>query len=253
MIDQTVTILENKKINARYYKLCFRSPHLARRVEPGQFVNILLQPGLDPFLRRPFSYYRVTGSRIEILYEVLGRGTALLAAKKKGDTLRVMGPLGRPFSRGVKGRRKILVAGGIGVPPLIFLAEKEKVDYFLIGCKSRNEVMPRRELAKVKGRILYATNDGSYGWKGYVTLLLEQVIRQESAGKLFLQTCGPRTMMKVVMEIARREGIPGEASVDERMACGVGACLGCVVKTEDGWVPSCTYGPVFPFEKLEVW
>ena len=250
MTDETVNILENRKVNAKYFKLVFRSRFLSRAVFPGQFLNIQINASLDPFLRRPFSYYRIERDRIEILYEILGRGTAILAEKKKGHALRVLGPLGSPFQGRLKKKKRVLVGGGVGVPPLIFLAERYPSDYFLIGTRSKDEVLPKKEFSRVKGQVRYATNDGSYGAKGYVTVLLEELLRKESPKDLFIQTCGPNAMMEAVMAIARREGIAGEASCDQTMACGVGACLGCMVKTHEGWVPSCTEGPVFAFDRL---
>ena len=252
MFDETVSILENRKVNADYWKLSFLSLRLARRVLPGQFVNIQIEDDSDPLLRRPFSYYRVKGSRIEILYEILGRGTRLLTRKKKGEALKVLGPLGKPFTQKAPGKKQILVAGGVGVPPLVFLAERVWVDSLLIGCKTKGEVLPRKELANVKANVLYATEDGSYGKKGYVTVLLHDIIRKEKNAKsLFIQTCGPHAMMDAVMKVAAEFGIEGEASIDERMACGVGACLGCVVKTKGGYKTSCVEGPVFRFSELE--
>ncbi len=249
--DETVTILENNKINAEYFKLVFRSAKLARTVKPGQFMQVQINALLDPFWRRPFSYYRVTKDRIEILYEILGHGTALLAGLKRGEHLKIMGPLGRPFSLKVPKKKRVLIAGGVGVPPLVFLAERYPSDYLLIGTKSKKEVMPRKELSKIKAKILYATNDGSYGAKGFVTVLLEKIIKQEKPEDLFIQTCGPKPMMHAVIKIARKFRIEGEASLDETMACGMGACLGCMVKTKDhGWIPSCTSGPVFSFSDL---
>ncbi|OGW89279.1 MAG: hypothetical protein A3A73_06020 [Omnitrophica bacterium RIFCSPLOWO2_01_FULL_50_24] len=256
MFDQTVTILENKKVNAEYYKLAFRSKELSRRVLPGQFVQVQVEAGPDPLLRRPFSYYRVMKSRIELLYEILGRGTQLLAEKKRGHHIKVLGPLGRPFSKNLHGKRRILVGGGVGVPPLVFLAEAVKREVrplvFLIGCKSRAEVLPKRELSEIRGEVRYATNDGSYGKKGFATVLLRDLLKREDPKTLFIQTCGPRAMMEAVMTIAKRFGIEGEASVDERMACGIGVCLGCVVKTKSGFKTSCVEGPVFRFDEMEV-
>ena len=101
-----------------------------------------------------------------MLYEILGRGTGILSKKKKGDSLQVLGPLGRAFTSKVPGKKRVLIAGGVGVPPLIYLAETFKMDYLLIGSKSKAEVMPKRELSKVKAKVLYSTNDGSYGKKG---------------------------------------------------------------------------------------
>lgn len=263
MFDETVTILENQKINAEYYKLVFSSKRISRGVRPGQFVNLQVENSPDPLLRRPLSYYRVRGERLELLYEVLGRGTALLARKKRGHKVKVLGPLGRPFSQNLKGKRRLLVGGGVGVPPLLFLAEhmrKEKQPpIFLIGCKSKGEVLPQRELSNVNGKVFYATEDGSYGEHGFVTVLLQRILENRTSHSQFpvfpsqswfIQTCGPHAMMVAVMKLAREFGIEGEASIDERMACGVGACLGCVVRTKDGFKTSCVEGPVFSFRDL---
>lgn len=251
MYDERVIITENKKVNDKYYKLSFSSKKLARSVKPGQFMQVAINEQLDPFLRRPFSYYRVVGDRVEVLYEILGRGTEMLTHMTKGTSLKVLGPLGKPFTPKVKKKKRVLIAGGVGVPPLIFLAEKHKVDYLLIGTKSKAEVMPKKELKNVQAKVLYSTNDGSYGKKGFVTGLLQEIIAHEGAENLFIQTCGPNVMMQAVMDIAREQGIEGEASIDKTMACGIGICLGCMVKTPEGWVPSCTEGPVFNFNKVE--
>ncbi len=254
MYDEVVTILENKKINEEYYKLVFTSPRLSKKVLPGQFVNVQIEGHENLLLRRPFSYYRISGNRIEVLYEILGRGTGLLAQKRKGHELKVLGPLGRPFSQDIKGKKRILVAGGVGVPPLVYLAEtvmdQPKNQFLLIGCKSKKEVLPKTELAMVKGQVLYATDDGSYGQKGFVTVLLQDLLKREDPKSLFIQTCGPTVMMSAVRKMAQEFGVEGEASVEERMACGVGACLGCVVETHDGFKTSCVEGPVFSFSAL---
>ena len=253
MFDERIRILENKKINQAYWKLTFSSAKLTRWVLPGQFVNIQLEDDSDPYLRRPFSYYRTRGNEVEILYEILGRGTRLLTRKRRGDLLMVLGPLGNSFAQKLNGKKHVLVAGGVGVPPLVFLAEKTPIDYILIGCKSKGEVLPKSELRKIRGEVRYSTEDGSYGKKGFVTVLLYEIIKREKNVKfLFIQTCGPHAMMNAVMKVAAEFGIEGEASIDERMACGVGACLGCVVKTTDGYKTSCVDGPIFRFSELEV-
>lgn len=252
MSDEVVGIFENKKVNGKYYKLIFQSESLSRKVQPGQFLQIRVHAGNDPFLRRPFSYYRISGKRVEVLYEVLGRGTSLLSQKKKGDALQVMGPLGKNFTQSLKRKKRILVAGGVGVPPLVFLAEQCPTDYLLIGTKSKLEILPKSELKKIKAKILYSTEDGSFGSKGLVTALLEDVVKDHLADEFFIQTCGPKRMMEAVIRIARKHGIDGEASWDEAMACGVGACLGCMVKTQDGLKRACADGPVFRFEDLVI-
>ncbi len=252
IFDEKVKILQNVKVNQKYYKLAFASPLLAQKAVPGQFLQIKIGEGNDPYLRRPFSYYRTSGNKVEILYEILGRGTRMLSEKKAGETLKVMGPLGKGFTLTPKGKKRVLVAGGVGVPPLVFLAERHAAAYLLIGTKSKAEVMPKSELKNAKAKILYSTEDGSYGVKGRVTALLEKILKKEDPGKIFIQTCGPKKMMEAVIAIARKYGIDGEASWDENMACGVGACLGCMVETRSGRMRACADGPVFPFKELVI-
>jgi len=250
--DDDVSLLENQKVNGKYYKLAFLSAKLSQNVRPGQFLQVRINAGQDPYLRRPFSYYRVAGKRIEVLYEVLGYGTRVLCQKKKNDFLKVMGPLGRGFSGLIGKKKRILVAGGVGVPPLVFLAEKYPAEYLLIGTKSKAELLPKSELKKVRAKVLCATEDGSCGTKGRVTLLLEKILKNRHPGEFFIQTCGPKPMMEAVITLARKYGIEGEASWDETMACGVGACLGCMVKTNEGLKRACADGPVFQFEDLKL-
>lgn len=250
--DEEIYLLENKKVNGKYFKLAFRSKDLSRNIRPGQFVHVRVNQGQDPYLRRPFSYFRVAAGKVEILYEVLGRGTSVLSGKKKGDVLRVMGPLGNAFMEDLGKKKRILVAGGVGVPPLVFLAEKYPTEYLLIGTKSKAELLPKSELKKIRAKVLCSTEDGSFGTKGFVTLLLEKILRDQDPGEFFIQTCGPKPMMKAVIAIAAKYGIEGEASWDESMACGVGACLGCMVKTKAGLKRACADGPVFKFEDLEL-
>ena len=254
MYDEVVTLLENCRINKEYFKLSFRSKKISQDVKPGQFIHLKINSSLDPFLRRPFSYYRVEGDRIEVLYEMIGHGTSLLASLEKGQAFRVMGPLGREFTRDIGKRKRILVGGGVGVPPLVFLAERYGCDRFFIGTKSRKEVLPTREIGKFRRRVFYTTEDGSYGKRGLVTRLLEELLQggSENSDPYFIQTCGPNPMMEKVMKIADRYGVPGEASWDEPMACGVGVCLGCMVQTKKGWTPSCTEGPVFRFDEMSL-
>jgi dihydroorotate dehydrogenase electron transfer subunit len=249
--DEDVPLLENKKVNGKYFKLAFRSQKLSKNIKPGQFLHVRVDQGRDPYLRRPFSYFRVSPGKVEILYEVLGRGTSILSGKKKGDALRVMGPLGNTFTENLGKKKRILVAGGVGVPPLVFLAEKYPTEYLLIGTKSKAEILPKSELKKVRAKVLCSTEDGSYGTKGRVTLLLEKILMGQHPEGFFIQTCGPKPMMKAVMALAAKYGVGGEASWDESMACGVGACLGCMVKTKDGLKRACADGPVFNFEDLE--
>ncbi len=249
-IDEIVEIAENKKINGKYFKLSFSSDNLSKNVLPGQFLYIKISSQTEPLFRRPLSYYRVNGKRVELLYEVLGKGTEVLSQTTKGKTIKIMGALGNSFKQKIGQRKRVLVAGGVGVPPMVFLAERCKTDYLLIGTKSKAEVLPKTELKKIKAKILHTTEDGSYGKKGFVSLVLEKIIQNENPKNLFIQTCGPKPMMRAVISMAKKHGISGEASWDEAMACGVGACLGCMVETVNGLKRACADGPVFSFKDL---
>src|SRR3989338_3332195 len=249
-LDQSVTVSENKKLTPHLYKISFNSPALAKLLKPGHFLQVAVTETYDPFLRRPFTIYRLKGSRIEILYEVVGRGSDILARKKEGDRLKVMGPLGNVFNL-KKNRVNVAVGGGVGIAPFIFLGQRMKIDHFLMGARSKDGLLPKSEVGALWGKAKFSTEDGSAGTKGFVTRCLEEVIRETKDQKrLYIYTCGPKAMMKAVMQLAAKHGVEGEASLDERIACGVGACLGGVVETKEGRKTSCREGTVFPFEKL---
>lgn len=251
LVDETVAVVSNRAISPRLFVVAFESAPLARLLVPGHFLQVAVNPTYDPFLRRPFTIYRVRGRRIEMLYEVVGAGSRILARKKAGDTLRVMGPLGNTFRMNLKNRVHVVVGGGVGIAPFIFLGQKMRLDHFLMGARSKDGLLPKSELGPLWKKARFATEDGSFGEQGYVTRCLDELIRRTpDPRKLYLYICGPKAMMRAVMEIARRHHIEGEASVDERMACGVGACLGCVVPTRDGYQTACTEGTVFTFDRL---
>lgn len=251
MIDEVVTITENKRITPHLYVVAFESPKLAGMIQPGQFLQVAVTENYDPLLRRPFTIYRVLKNRTEILYEIVGKGSDLLSRKKKGDTLKVMGPLGNTFRMNLKNRVHVVVGGGVGIAPFLFLGQKIRVHHFLMGARTKDGLLPKSEIRNLWNKSRFSTEDGSYGQKGFVTQCLEEVIcATKDVRKLYIFACGPKAMMKTVMEMANRHGIEGEASLDERMACGVGACLGCVIRTKEGYKTSCQEGTVFPFQEL---
>jgi len=252
-MDEWVTIKENIFLTPRLLKISFDFPRLAKAACPGQFLQMAIEDTRDPFLRRPFTIYRVMRNTIEILYEVVGKGSRLLSDKKKGERLKVMGPLGNTFTLDLKKRIHVAVGGGVGIAPFIFLGQRIPVHYFLMGARSKEGLLPSSEFRALSGKKIFATEDGSHGIKGFVTAGLEKVIHEVGdAKKLYLFVCGPKKMLEAVMEMAERFGIEGEASMDERMACGIGACLGCMVKTRDGYKTSCKDGTVFNFKDLLV-
>ncbi|HNW38810.1 MAG TPA: dihydroorotate dehydrogenase electron transfer subunit [Candidatus Omnitrophota bacterium] len=252
-----VKLILNHKITGNYWHLEFESGLIARLARPGQFINIRLTDGCEPLLRRPISIHRVKASKVGIMYEVLGKGTQVLSAKQPGEFLDVIGPLGNGFTYSSAAtkpvlKKNILIAGGMGVAPLVFLAEKLKLSkpLVLLGARSKKQLLCLPEFKALGCTVKLATDDGSAGFKGRVTDLLNLVLEQTEARGLF--SCGPHPMLAAVARIARENKITAQLSLEEHMACGIGACLGCVVATGAGYRSVCKDGPVFFSEEL-IW
>ena len=256
-----VRIISNKRFKDNYWHLEFESSIIARSACPGQFVNIRVSDGLEPLLRRPISIYGTSKVRVKLFYEALGKGTRQLSSRKPGELLDIIGPLGNGFSLN---SRAIIVAGGMGVAPLIFLAEKltkprtqnlKPRTLVLIGAKTKAKVLCAKEFKEFGCEVKIATDDGSCGFKGKVTELLKQILLKNSKTqklKNLIYACGPQPMLKAIAEIARENKISSQLSLEEHMACGIGACLGCVVPTKSGYKRVCKDGPVFSGEEL-IW
>ena len=260
IFQEKIKIAANNRISGRYFQLALKAPQLARLVLPGEFLEVRVSDSYEPLLRRPFSIHKVSGAQIAILYEVLGLATEILAKKKAGDYLDVLGPLGNGFDcRKPKTahRKPVLVAGGMGVAPLLFLAEKlsKFSTTVLIGARSKEQILCEKEFKKLGCSVKIATDDGSRGFKGKVTDLLRKVLLKNSQTpelKNSIYACGPRPMLKEISKISKKYKIPAQVSLEEHMSCGIGACLGCVVKTKEGFKRVCKEGPVFNANEI-IW
>jgi dihydroorotate dehydrogenase electron transfer subunit len=229
----------------------------------------------DPLLRRPLGIHRACYERetakakesrscIEILYRIVGKGTLMLSTKQRGDAIDLLGPLGNGFSIDRNLKTAVLVAGGIGVAPLFSLAQalkerksaiagKTKLIAFL-GGKTAADILCRRDLEKMGATVAVSTEDGSSGSKGMVTALLPRFFEDlppVEERNLSLFACGPLPMLHTLSEFARSRKLPCQVSLESRMACGVGACVGCSIPTQsdESTLPTyqraCTEGPVF--------
>ncbi len=231
-----------------FCRITLHAPGVARLAEPGQFVHVFMPSGHENMLPRPFSVYRadsVTGE-LALLIEIKGKGTALLARTGPGAVVDLLGPLGNGFPDPPAG--SMLVAGGAGIAPLAFLAASANVPRTLLYCArtAGQLACPRPDLELPGLNIVEATDDGSRGEKGTAADLLSR--RIEGTKAVF--ACGPRPMLAAVKEICLRADIPAWFSLEERMACGIGACLGCAVATNGGYRRVCRDGPVFPAEEV---
>ncbi len=260
IIQEKAKILANLKIIDKYYKVVLFSSQIAKGIQPGQFVMIRVTETTEPLLRRPFSIHRVKRKKIEILYEVVGRGTKILSEKRPGEYLDILGPLGNGFDINLKsGEQKpkiLLVAGGIGVAPLLFLAEQLIIhtlrpSAILLGAKTKRQILCEKEFKELGLDVKISTDDGSKGFKGKVTDLLRDFLSTANTQqRVTIYTCGPRKMFREISLISKEHKASIFGSLGEYLGCGVGACLGCVVKTKRGFKRVCKEGPVFDIDEI---
>lgn len=209
---------------------------------PGQFVNIALE---NRFLRRPISVCDYDESSLTLVYKVVGEGTGEMARMRKGQTLDLLTGLGNGFSPVLKGKT-VVIGGGLGIAPLYALVKRLDNPLVVLGAKTKDDLFLIDEFRSVAGDIFIATEDGSMGKRGFVT----DIVREMDFDCFY--TCGPLPMMKALVDVIKSMSmaINGQLSLEERMGCGFGACMGCSVQTAHGAKRVCREGPVFNMEDL---
>ena len=235
------------------FVLTLHAPGLAPTVRPGQFVNVRINDTLEPLLRRPFSVHRTTADSIEILFNIVGKGTAQLAEKREGDLLDLLGPLGVPFTLDDdRFDTALLVAGGLGVAPMplttVELLHRGKAVRTLVGARDAASLVTRH-----LHDVVTATDDGSSGFNGNVVELLEREAARLAGTRLKVYACGPHAMLKATALAAGRLGIPCEVSMEGPMGCGIGICQGCPVELRDAsrrYALMCKDGPTFDAQAI---
>lgn len=263
------TVITNVEVSPGYFRLRLTAPQFfVTAASPGQFVMVRVSASIDPLLRRPFGifdvgvmateYPDVQQPFLDILYKVVGKGTAMLAGFHHGDQMEVLGPLGKGFGTGEPSEGKVLVGGGVGLAPLYYLARelvKGSRVHLFAGGRGRDDVLCITEFERLGVETYVSTDDGTLGERGLVTEVLERYLANGTGAKT-IYACGPFPMLKAVAEIAGRTGIHCQVSLEAYMACGVGACLGCVVKGRDHSEATpdyrcvCKDGPVFDHTEL---
>lgn len=260
-IKQLTCVIDKvRKIRNDVYLFCLISPYLVKISSPGQFLHIKVN---STILRRPFSIYKVNKNKIYIFFKVKGRGTVLLSRYRKGDNLDVIGPLGRGFDVRPKDKeaQSILVAGGMGVAPLVFLGEKLKAmqntkhktqNSVLLGAKNKDEVLCEREFTKLGFKVFAATEDGSRGYKGTVLDLLQnELLAQCPVPYVNIYACGPKEMFfKMAVILKDYSKVNCQVSFEQFMGCGLGVCCGCTIETKNGYKKVCKDGPVFDIKDI---
>ena len=248
MIQQVVRLESNQEVAEGLFLMRFDSAMIAERARPGQFLNIRTEERWSPLLlRRPFSISRVVGTSIELLYNVVGKGTKNLSAQRPGDRVDVLGPLGKPFGADDPFETAVVVAGGLGIAPFPFLT-----DYLE---KKRTKILTfvgSRSLFTVDAlhlqNVHYATEDGSRGFKGNVVECLADYLKKNRPPGPRLFGCGPTKMLGALSTFAQTHQLACELSLEGDMACGIGICQGCPVERTKGskkYALVCTEGPTF--------
>ena len=244
---ENFTVLNHKWLNYSSFIIELESPDKLPDIYPGNFAEIEIANSPKVFLRRPFSIYDVNpaANTLSFYIKVIGEGTRLLGETRKGDKLSLIYPLGSSFSLPDSGQI-LVIAGGSGIAPFILygkeLQNKQAEITFLFGARSADDIVLTDQF-KSLGKVLITTEDGSLGEKGLVTQ--HSLFSNDHLPFDFIATCGPEPMMKAIGKIARESNISCEASLENPMACGFGACLCCIVPTIDGNKCVCTEGPVF--------
>ena len=234
-------ILSNEKLAKDVFRLVLSGD--TDGIKPGQFVNVLLE---NKYLRRPVSVCDADGKKLTLIYKVVGSGTAELSGYVPGKALDILTVLGNGYDLSLSGERPLLIGGGVGVPPLYYLAKELKKQgksvSVILGFNAKDEIFYENEFKELGCGVKVTTVDGSYGIKGFVTDALED-------GYTYVYTCGPKPMLKAV---DGKITTSGQFSLEERMGCGFGACMGCSVKTNSGTKRLCKDGPVL-FKEEIIW
>ncbi|GAB4112521.1 MAG: dihydroorotate dehydrogenase electron transfer subunit [Candidatus Caldatribacteriota bacterium] len=269
--DLKTKIISKQELVPHIFLLKLKAPLLTQSAIPGQFIHIQCSENNHPLLRRPFSLHRIDKEKGEvyILFRVVGEGTKILSQRKEGEYLDILGPLGNGFNLNLDSRFIMLVGGGMGVAPLLALAEEgvkmgKKVKV-LISALTKNLIIREEAFKKCGAEVEAITEDGSYSRRGLITELLRENLNKKNFIPDQLFACGPKVMLREIVKICADFHLENQISLEERMGCGIGACLGCVckikvVENKDGqnfqnnyvYKRICSDGPIFKGEEV-VW
>ena len=247
------TISENLPVNSKNNLLTLVPLEPVIDPKPGQFYMIEVSDVFDPLLKRPFCCLRKTQETMQFLYTVRGKGTSLMREFTKGQVISIIGPLGNGYPEPTAGCTPVVIAGGTGIASLFSLIGRiAGSGYLIYGARTKGELLMLEELGKTGIRSTVCTNDCSFGEEGMVDEIFLNFLRSNESlrASCVLYACGPRPMLRAVAAIARDNNIKGFASLEENMACGFGACLGCAVETVHGYKRVCKEGPVFPIGEI---
>ena len=266
VVDVEATVLSNVRLSSEYNILTLEAPEIAAQAQPGQFLMVKPTPGPDPFLRRPFSVFEVFRDHrratpgFSLLNKRVGLATGLLFDKVPGSRMACLGPLGRPFTLVDPPTEAWMVAGGVGLAPFATLAEalasRRTVSTLFYGARRDGDLFCIDVFERSRARIVVATEDGSRGETGLITIPLERALAATPAEtRIVIYACGPTPMLEAVARLASAYARPCQVSVEQVMGCGLGGCYSCVVSVRRQsesrlYVRSCVEGPVFRGDEI---
>lgn len=248
-----LVLVKTRTLKSDFYVQTLAAPEPLPLILPGQFAEIE-PPGHQVFLRRPFSFYDIDHKEntLSFLFKAVGKGTRAMASTKIGETMNTIYPLGKGYTL-PKGDKALLAGGGTGIAPMLilgkYLLQQGITPTFIFGGRSHDDIVDI-EVFRQLGEVNIATEDGSLGYKGLITQH-PLFLSLKSFDKVYC--CGPDPMMHAVGLLAQLSGTDCEVSLENTMACGIGACLCCIVETQEGNLPTCTSGPVFNVKDLMGW
>jgi dihydroorotate dehydrogenase electron transfer subunit len=244
--DKNYKIISNKELCAGYFELKIKTDNVEKHCLPGQFFMIKV-PGV--FLHRPLSIHDVKEDTLSFLYKVVGKGTTILSSIATG-TIQLLGPLGKGYDlETYKDSNHVIVAGGTGIASVHFLAAKlSKKGTLYYGARSQKDLLCLDKFKELGWKIEVSTEDGSAGYRGYITDILQKSLKPNDV----MFACGPTPMLEKVLELAKEKNVKGFASLEEKMACGLGNCQGCAVKVDGKTKMTCKDGPVFKIEQVGI-
>jgi dihydroorotate dehydrogenase electron transfer subunit len=249
--DETTVLLEREALSSDAFLLHFQSEALSRSFLPGQFTMVRIPGRSDLLLRRPYSFCDSREGSFSLLVKIAGKGTKALTEVSVGGEVSCLGPLGSAFAFPGDSQKPVIVAGGVGIAPFVAfsraLARRGHTATVLLGGRSARDLYLRSEFEVAGMDVRTSTEDGTHGHRGLVTDLLAEALEGSEPKQLY--SCGPTPMLLRVAAMAKERGVPHQVSLERRMGCGMGCCLGCVVYTRGGsageYLRSCTEGPVF--------
>ncbi len=257
-IKENCELVKKEMLADGIYRYSVKAPKIAKAAKPGQFLEIKVSDTNDPFLRRPISIYSIENDTIVFIFQVKGVGTTALSKRKVGDIIDIMGPLGYGTFKVDDYKSVAIIGGGIGIFPLYELAKQLKnrtnINVYL-GFRNKDLVVCEKEFESIGlGKLCITTDDGSYKEKGFAIDFMKKDIEEHMVDMIF--ACGPLPMLRAVKKYADENNIPCQISLEEKMGCGIGACLGCAVKVVSGDEPRyghvCKEGPVFNSIDVEI-